>query len=141
MALKLRKRRITEPEVPVASFSDIAFLLIVFFMVATTLRTPMGLRTDLPSGDKQENKQEQKKTNIVNLDGGKIIFNDKPTDLPTLQTALKLLQLGQKAEGQERVVLLEATGAVPYQLYYDVMLSISNAGGVIGIVREQEGGS
>ena len=42
--------------------------------------------------------------------------------------------------GDARIVLLEATGSVQYQIYYDVMASISSAGGVIGIIREEEEG-
>jgi len=39
-------------EIPVGSFSDIAFLLIIYFLVATSLVKLKGITADLPSGEK-----------------------------------------------------------------------------------------
>ena len=36
------------PSIPTASMSDVAFLLLVFFLVVTAFREDIGLRTDLP---------------------------------------------------------------------------------------------
>ena len=39
-------------DIPVGSFSDIAFLLIIYFLVATSLVKLKGITADLPSGEK-----------------------------------------------------------------------------------------
>ncbi|MGB0144675.1 MAG: ExbD/TolR family protein, partial [Akkermansiaceae bacterium] len=39
-------------EVPTGSFSDIAFLLIIYFLVATVLVKVKSITADLPSGEK-----------------------------------------------------------------------------------------
>ena len=36
------------PSIPTASMSDVAFLLLVFFLLVTAIRDDRGLRTDLP---------------------------------------------------------------------------------------------
>ena len=55
-------------EIPTGSFSDIAFLLIIFFLVATSLFKVKAITADLPSGEKAEQAQTSK-TPIVNLRG------------------------------------------------------------------------
>ncbi len=40
-------------EIPVGSFSDIAFLLIIYFLLATTLVKVKSITADMPSGEKQ----------------------------------------------------------------------------------------
>lgn len=132
-----RKKARRDPgEIPVSSFSDIAFLLIIFFILATSLVQYKGFTTELPAGEKSQ-AQSQQKSNIVNLHDGRINFNDQPVSVDQLERRLSLLQLPQK-EGDQKVIMLEATGRVPYQMYYDVMLAITRSGGVIGIVREDE---
>ncbi|RKZ23059.1 biopolymer transporter ExbD [bacterium] len=46
--MELRKRIQREAEIPTASMADIAFLLIIFFMVSTVFSNEMGLQIILP---------------------------------------------------------------------------------------------
>jgi len=131
------RRRAGCEAIPVASFADIAFLLIIFFILAATLARMRGFQTDFPSGEKSE--EPQKKTATVLLRGGKITLNDEDVDIPTLRTELTALRLHNKT-GDDKVVILEAAGRVPYQDYYQVMAAITRAGGSICIIREEGGG-
>lgn len=49
--MKMPKRGGAESEIPTASMADIAFLLIVFFMVTTTFAATKGLDFKLPADD------------------------------------------------------------------------------------------
>ena len=135
MARKHRKHR-RESEIPVGPFSDIAFLLIIFFILATTLVQVSGVLTDIPSGQQSEQKQDDK-TPTVKLQGDRVTFNDNQVDIKQLRSRLAKLKLSQKA-GDAKVVLLEASGSVKYQTYFDVMASISDAGGVTAILQEEK---
>ncbi len=135
MALKRRRTRSEEEEVPTTSFSDIAFLLIIFFILAASLSQLMGFVTDMPSGQKSEAKAE--KSNIVNINDGVIILNDDKMDIKTLRKKLGKMELRKKA-GEDRIILLEASGPTTYQLYYEVMAAISRAGGIIALVSEEK---
>jgi biopolymer transport protein ExbD len=130
------RRRMGCDEIPVASFSDIAFLLIIFFILATTLVKTQGFHTEFPQGEKSE--EPPTKTTTIQLHDGKLTFNDQTVDLPKLKTALAELKL-HKRTGDDKVVLLEASGKVGYQRYFEVMAAITRAGGTICIVREEEG--
>ena len=124
-----------EPDIPVSSFSDIAFLLIIFFILATTLAQLSGVVTDIPAGQKAE--AEVQTTATVELHNDVIRFNDRVVTIGQLRRELGLLNLHAKS-GKDKVILLEAVGKVKYQTYFDVMASISSAGGVTAIVREDD---
>ncbi|MBE7462917.1 MAG: biopolymer transporter ExbD [Planctomycetes bacterium] len=135
MRMRRKSKQQDEPEVPVSSFSDIAFLLIIFFILVTTLTKRAGFMTDMPAG--QEGGQQTSKTATVQLHDQKIVFNEKPQEMDELRKALSELKLQEK-EGDAKIVMLETTGNVPYQRYFEVMSAISNAGGVIAIVSEEQ---
>jgi biopolymer transport protein ExbD len=97
----------------------------------------VGIETDMPSGKKAEARAE--KTTIVNIHNGVITINDKSVDVAELKKRLGALDL-EAREGEDRIVMLEATGKVPYQQYYEVITAISASGGVIAIVQEEERG-
>ena len=138
MVGKRRKQRSMGcDDIPVASFSDIAFLLIIFFILATTLVKTQGFHTEFPQGEKSE--EPPKKTTTVQLHKGKITLNDEQVDLAKLKAALAELKLHTRT-GDAKVVIIEATGKADYQRYFEVMAAITRAGGTICIVRE-EGGS
>ena len=136
MARQRKRRKPGCDDIPVTSFSDIAFLLIIFFLLATTLVKTQGFITDFPSGQKSEKPQE--KTTTIALRDGKITLNDQEVDVARLRADLKALRLDTRA-GDAKVVLMEATGKVEYQAYFEVMAAITEAGGTICIIREEGG--
>lgn len=123
-------------EIPTGSFSDIAFLLIIYFLVATTLVKVKTITADLPSGEKATQAQTEK-TPIVNLRGSEIFFNDKKVSISELDARLEVLNLEEK-EGQAKVIMLESARGTPYQHYFDALAAISAQGGVVAIVEEEE---
>ena len=136
MARRPKRRKAGCDDIPVTSFSDIAFLLIIFFILVTTLVKTQGFYTDFPSGEKSEKPQE--KTTTITLHEGKVTLNDQEVGLAGLRAGLKALRLDTKT-GDAKVVLMEAAGKVQYQTYFEVMAAITEAGGTICIVREEGG--
>ena len=125
-----------EGEIPTGSFSDIAFLLIIYFLVATTLVKVKTITADMPAGEKSSQSQSDK-TPIVNLRGEEIFLNDKPVDIVGLNERLAALELFDK-EPKDRVIMLESARGTVYGNYYQAMASISANGGVIALVKEDE---
>jgi biopolymer transport protein ExbD len=123
-------------EIPTGSFSDIAFLLIIYFLVATTLVKVKTITADLPSGEKSA-PTESNKTPVVNLQGEEIIFNDKKMTMDELKERLAALELGDK-EPAERVIMLESSKGTPYENYFQALAVISANEGVVAIVEEDE---
>ncbi len=135
MAFSIPKRT-REVGIPLDSFSDIAFLLIIFFILTTSIQKMTGFRTELPAGQQSQVKQTEK-TPTVNISAGGVLLNEKTVSLEQLAAELKALQLGSKKD-EQRVVLLDSGPDADYQLYFEVMALITAADGVIGILTEDE---
>ena len=123
-------------EIPTGSFSDIAFLLIIYFLVATTLVKVKTITADLPSGEKTAQSQPEK-TPIVNLRGAEIFFNDKKMNMASLNERLAALNLSEKEPGK-RVIMLESANGTPYEHYFQALAAISANDGVVAIVEDEE---
>ncbi len=132
---KRRRAGTASPEINVGPFSDIAFLLIIFFIVATTLSRSAGFVADIPAGEKSEDVQEESPT--VQLQDDQILFQDDAISMPELRARLAALNLAARPDPAARIVLLETGGAVRYQHYFETMSAITQAGGVIAIAREE----
>jgi biopolymer transport protein ExbD len=136
MRKSLKKNQLGEGDIPVASFSDLAFLLIIFFILTTTLQKVSGFKADIPSGIHDEIQQKEK-TTTVTIHGNQISLNDKNVSLQELRRQIGEMDLRSKT-GEAKIVLLTASGNVKYQTYYETMASISAAGGNIAMVREEK---
>jgi biopolymer transport protein ExbD len=131
---QVRKHR--DGEIPTGSFSDIAFLLIIYFLVATSLMKVKTITADLPSGEKATQSQSTK-TPIVNLRGSEIYFNDKLVSIPELEARLAALGLAE-ATGNAKVIMLESTKTTAYESYFQSLAAIAANGGVVAIVEEEK---
>lgn len=123
-------------DIPTGSFSDIAFLLIIYFLVATTLVKIKSITADLPSGQTSTTAQTDK-TPTINLSATDIFFNDAKVTTDELNQRLAEMNLAER-EPSARVILLESADGTPYQNYFHALASISANGGVVALVEEEE---
>lgn len=94
-----RKHRDAPPEVNAGSMADIAFLLLIFFLVTTTIQTDQGINRKLPPID--DSKQDEniiKEKNIFTVlvnKNDQLLVEDKLMDLKDLrQAAIDFLDNG-----------------------------------------------
>tara|TARA_B100001996_G_scaffold228188_1_gene175804 strand:- start:254 stop:652 length:399 start_codon:yes stop_codon:yes gene_type:complete len=121
-----RKRKLRTSEIPSGSMADIAFLLLIFFLVTTTIDTDKGLGIVLPpAGDVEI---EIRKENILNClinSQGKVLLDEEPT--PTEQIS-KIV--GRKLrENNNLIVSVKAHPKTSYNDYVRVIdqLKIADA--------------
>tara|TARA_B100000809_G_scaffold188403_1_gene186810 strand:+ start:167 stop:568 length:402 start_codon:yes stop_codon:yes gene_type:complete len=72
-------------EINSSSMADIAFLLLVFFLVTTTISMDKGISLVLPS---EGNELEVNRKNIINIlmnESGKVLLDDKPTKVKDIK--------------------------------------------------------
>jgi len=93
------------PEVNAGSMADIAFLLLIFFLVTTTIETDSGLNRKLPPMDEQEQediiiRQRNIFTVVVNK-YNQLLVEEEPTEIQDLrQMAIEFLDNGG-GQGEE----------------------------------------
>ena len=130
-----RHRQRPEPEIPTDSFCDIAFLLIIYFILAASISQDWGFRTDIPAGQKATEATDEK-TILLRDDG--IFWGERNISIDELRGELTGLNLLNR-DPNSRVVQFEAKGNVVWQRYYEVLAAIEQAGGVPGILMESGG--
>ncbi len=136
--MKIGARERGEVRVPTDSLSDVAFLLIIFFILTTSLRQITGVKADLPAAERGA-PQQVEKTPTVQLRGEELRFNDQLMDLATFRDRLRELDLPSRPREEDRIVVVETSGRVSYQRYFETLAAISGAGGIVGLLTEEEG--
>ena len=139
MKAKSKERR--SAAIDVAAFSDIAFLLIIFFILTVTFTKPFGHGLEIPSGSSDESRKDQKQLTI-NLRPGEILFGEKGEKV-TLERLRELLmtQKFDEKKAEERMVLLECSRELPYGEYFPVVMAITESRGVLALLDEEGGGA
>ncbi|HDS03691.1 MAG TPA: biopolymer transporter ExbD [Firmicutes bacterium] len=77
MAIIKRKKKGVDAKIPTSSMADIAFLLLIFFMVTTVFKVDSGVDLQLPLAEKVEKLQMKNLAIIWITDQGKVAIEDK----------------------------------------------------------------
>ena len=80
--MNINKRTVSD-EIPTASMADIAFLLIVYFMVTSTFAATRGLDFAFPPEDDQQQQEiEPEEAVLIEIQpGGQLMVDSKPMQL------------------------------------------------------------
>lgn len=139
---RIGKRKQGDIEPDLTSFSDIANLLIIFFILTTTLTRPWGRRVDMPgaSTPPQQASSQPAATPTVNVMRDRITFStgagrDREVSMAELRRIL-LQQNFPARDEKSRSVAIETGADVPYERYYQVVTAIAAAGGVVAILTD-----
>ena len=137
-----KNRQRVVPEIDMGPFSDIAFLLIIFFIITTSLVRPMGRSIDMPASENAPESAENKHTTI-SLTGEQILYGrdeDHQADISHAKLRDELMTLNLKSlPGKQRMIVVNMAPDVTYSLFYKVSTAINRAGGVVTIMEEEEG--
>lgn len=113
--MDLKRRSRVSAEFSMSSMTDIVFLLLIFFMIASTLVTSSALDLVLPSSKAQSVKRQDVTVNIS--PDRRISVGTTIVDRNRLENEI-LRQAGQQSEA---VVILRADKTVPYEMVVMVM--------------------
>ncbi len=68
MAVKIKRKQKVNTAIPTASMPDIIFMLLLFFMVATSMKQYQGLKVDLPAAKRVEKLQSKRHQATIWID-------------------------------------------------------------------------
>ncbi len=119
-----KKRRFKAEGIPTSSMADIAFLLLVFFLVTTTIDTDKGLGIVLPPPGDME--IEIRKENILNClinSQGKVLLDEEPTNIDQIHRIV-----GQKLRVNDKLIVsVKAHPKTAYNDYVKVIDQLKRA--------------
>jgi len=124
-------------DIDVTSFSDIAFLLIIFFVLTTTFTRIMGMTITIPSSTQDQAKKSDEQYPTVVLTREAMQFEDKDVTLEQLRVRLKAMKLEGQPE-EKRFIVLESAPDVEYNLYFEVVTAIAGAGGILALAEPEK---
>jgi len=114
----LGKKKRPLAEIPSSSMSDIAFLLLIFFLLVSNVDTDKGLGVVLPPPGDSEIKLNPKNITMVLINAtGDVLFNDEV--IPVEQITARARQL--EAGNRNMVFSVQTDRKTKYQDYIDVV--------------------
>lgn len=119
-------------EVPSSSLADIAFLLLIFFMVTTVFQADRDRPITWPEAEAAE-KIDEKTKNILNIwmeNDGSIFINDQPYTMDDVSTIVAPLYADSD---RALVISIRGDREVPYR-YMDLLQKELVQAGVVRVV-------
>jgi len=120
-----RKSRVGQA-IPTSSMADIAFLLLIFFMVSTVFVRYRGLPVILPDAEKTQKIETKRNiTHVWASPAGQVMIDDMVVkDMPTLMGVV-----AKKMQENPRIIVsIKADERAPYGVISDVMEELRRAG-------------
>ena len=130
-----RRQLLVDP--PAASSSDIAFILIIFFLVCASVQPETGMAQTLPRTEEEEDKKLRSKNLEVSITPNNIVLNGSPLKLEEFRQRLTTA-LQSKDRPEDKVVVVKSAPKTPYDHWIRVSQAIDDAGGVITLELESE---
>jgi biopolymer transport protein ExbD len=120
----LGKRKKVSQDIPTSALPDIIFLLLIFFLVTTTIDAEKGLDLVLPPADTEQ--LEMSKKNIVNLlinAAGNVAIDNEIVEIRDITRIIK----ERIQENPLLVVSVKTDQQTRYDVYLDVIDKLKKA--------------
>jgi len=119
------KKRVRAGEIPTASMADIAFLLLIFFLVTTTIDMDKGLGLVLPPKGEEKEIPKRNISNILINARGDILLDKEPIRMRDIRQAV----LEKMAVNDKLIFSVKTHPKAKYQAYVNVLdqLKMANA--------------
>jgi biopolymer transport protein ExbD len=137
----LKKRERESAEINGSSMADIAFLLLIFFLVTTTINVDTGIGMVLPPPVTDDNPpppiKERNLMKILVNENGLVTMDDEQVTVDEVQS--KLIEFIKNPEGSEElaaspqaaIVSLKTVRKTPYRIYIDMLDEVIGAYAVL----------
>ncbi len=124
-------------EPPSSATGDIAFNLIVFFLVCASVQPDTGRKQTLPSSETVKEESKQTENIEVSLTRTAVLVNGDVIPNNRLPAHMKTLLAG-KSQPDEKVVVLKSEPDTPYSHWIFVTSVVEDAGGIVTLQLEEE---
>ncbi len=121
----LEKRKKHPNEIPTSSLADIAFLLLVFFLVTTTIDMDKGLSLVLPAPGEEKEIPKENISNLLINAAGKIMLDEEPIAMAEIRASVKR----KMSENPNLIFSIKTDRQTDYQVFVSVLdqLKMANA--------------
>jgi biopolymer transport protein ExbD len=135
--MKERRGRQFLVEPPASATGDIAFNLIIFFLVCASVQPDSGRSQTIPRSEKDKQQQQQLDNIEVQLTRTAAMINGNVVSDKAFYPVLKKL-LDNKIREEDKVVIVKSKTDTPYHHWIKITEFIEQAGGIITIQTEEQ---
>jgi len=128
------KKRSADVEIPSASLADIAFLLLIFFLVATTIDVDKGLDLALPPMGSEVKINPKNITNLLINDAGQILLDNELVPVEEVDDVIRDKLLAN----DKLIVSVKTDRKTKYNIYIKVLDQLKKAGATRISIAEPE---
>jgi biopolymer transport protein ExbD len=131
MGLLAKKKPRTEAEIPTSSMADIAFLLLIFFLVTTTIDVDTGIGMTLPPElDETVEPPPIKERNVLKIlinEQGQVLLEDLPSAINQIREEVRTHVTNNGADPRyaespgKALVSIKTDRQTPYDLYIQTL--------------------
>ena len=123
----IRRRKRTIPELDMTSTADISFMLLIFFLVASSMDLDKGISRLLPPSDKQETEMQVERDKLIALtitEENTLTLNDEAVAMAEVRPKIASMMT---AIGPEHLISIQAAPTADYNTYFELQNEIAAA--------------
>ena len=121
----VEKKKLRKSDIPMASLADIAFLLLIFFLVTTTIDVDRGIGLSLPAKGEETEVRTKNITNLLINAQGEILLDNEAIAINEIARRIE-----QKIQENENLIVSVKTDrATKYDIFIRALdeLKVANA--------------
>lgn len=128
----IRRKRHETPELNTTSTADISFMLLIFFLVTTSMDVDKGLMRQLPAAEPQKKEVQESvvdKGTLMSLHvmaHDSLLMNDRPIKVTVLKN--EVVQFVKRL-GKRHLISIESDRDADYNLYFQMQNELMEAYG------------
>jgi biopolymer transport protein ExbD len=119
----LDKRKERTVAIPTSSMADIAFLLLTFFLVTTSLDLDKGLQLTLPAKGMSTQVPKQNIVNLLINESGEVMLNETIIPIESIREDIKR----RLAQNPALIVSIQTMMRTKYQVFVHVLDQVKRA--------------
>jgi biopolymer transport protein ExbD len=121
--MMLEKRKERTVSIPTCSMADIAFLLLTFFLVTTSLDLDKGLGLTLPPKGAAKPVPKKNIASLLINASGDVMLDEEPIEIPRIKEVIKQ----RLAMNKNLIVSIKTQSSTKYQVFVSVLDQVQMA--------------
>ena len=120
----MKRKRSKLKQIPSASMADIAFLLLVFFLITTTISMDKGIGQVLPAIGEKLDVNPKNITKVLVNAAGQVLHDEELVPMNQLRDRIR----NMLAQNDKLIVSVKTHPMTKHQVYIDVLDQLKQAG-------------
>lgn len=123
----IRRRKRTIPELDMTSTADISFMLLIFFLVASSMDLDKGITRLMPPSDEKKVEMQVERDKLIALtitEENTLTLNDEAVAMAEIRPKIASMMT---AIGSEHLISIQAAPTADYNTYFELQNEIAAA--------------